>query len=142
MVGSPPTEVERAARAVERHPAMVRAAAEAGVRLLAGTDSGRYRTAPSPARSGGVTPASGRTLAAAAGSWDARLLGFPVIEHGAPADLVTFDADPREDPSVLERPGLIVLAGRVVRDGAHSIEGMTAMSEARRTLLLAWPTTS
>ena len=118
IVGSPLSEVERAARAVERHPAMVRAAAEAGVRLLAGTDNG---VVPHGAIAGeiqrliaaGVPP--GRAVGA--GSWDARaFLGFPGIEAGAPADLVAFEEDPREDPTTLGRPSLIMLDGRIVRD--------------------------
>jgi imidazolonepropionase-like amidohydrolase len=53
--------------------------------------------------------------AVAAGSWDARtFLGFPLIVDGAAADLVAFDADPREDPAVLGRPRLIALAGAIV----------------------------
>jgi imidazolonepropionase-like amidohydrolase len=116
MVGSPASEVARAARSVERHPAMVRTAAEAGVRLLAGTDSG---VVPHGAVAGEVrrlvdagVPAD---AAVAAGSWDARtFLGFPLIVDGAAADLVAFDADPREDPAVLGRPRLIALAGAIV----------------------------
>jgi len=124
MVGSPASEVERAARAVERHPAMVRAAAEAGVRLLAGTDSG---VVPHGAIRGeirrlieaGVPPST----AVGAGSWDARaFLGFPGIEAGAPADVVAFDRDPREDPGVLAEPALIVLDGRVV-DASRALTG-------------------
>jgi imidazolonepropionase-like amidohydrolase len=118
MVGSPVSEVERAQRAVDRHPAMVRAAAEAGVRMLAGTDAG---VVPHGEVAGEIrrlvdagVPAA---MAVAAGSWDARgFLGFPGIEAGAPADLVTFDADPRLDLGILERPRAIMLAGRFVKE--------------------------
>jgi imidazolonepropionase-like amidohydrolase len=124
MVGSPTSEVERAARMVERHPGVVRAADGTGVRLLAGTDSG---VVPHGAIAGevrrmvdaGVDP----SRAVAAASWDARdYLGWPGIVAGAPADVVTFEADPRRDPEVLARPGAIVLAGRVVKPPADTME--------------------
>jgi imidazolonepropionase-like amidohydrolase len=35
--------------------------------------------------------------------------------EGAPADLVVYDRDPREDLTVLREPRRIVLRGRVVR---------------------------
>lgn len=101
---------------VERHPAAVRRAAEAGVLVLAGTDAGlgphgmvgeeirRLRDAGLP-----------QTMALAAGSWAARrYLGLPGIEEGAPADLIAYADDPREDPAVLARPILRLLAGRIV----------------------------
>jgi imidazolonepropionase-like amidohydrolase len=125
MVGSPASEVTRAASAVERHPAMVRAAAEAGVRLLAGTDSGVVPHGAVAAEvrrlvDAGVEPGT----AVAAASWDARdYLGWPGIVDGAPADVVAFGADPRHDPEVLAKPGVIVLAGTVVRRAADSMEG-------------------
>jgi imidazolonepropionase-like amidohydrolase len=55
--------------------------------------------------------------ALAAGSWAAReWLGVPgELTPGAPADLVVYDEDPRQDPRVLDRPRLIVLRGRVVK---------------------------
>jgi imidazolonepropionase-like amidohydrolase len=118
VVGSPASEVERAARAVERHPSMVRTAAEAGVRLLAGTDNG---VVPHGAIAGEIRRLADAGVPAdaalAAGSWDARaFLRLRPIEEGAPADVVAFDADPRDDLETLERPSLIVLAGAVVRD--------------------------
>jgi len=52
-----------------------------------------------------------------AASWTARTwLGLPGIEEGAPADLVAFREDPREDASTLADPTLIVLDGRLIRD--------------------------
>ncbi len=117
MFDSPPDEVERHRAAVERHPSLVRAAHAAGVRLLAGTDSG---VVPHGAIAGEVErlAAAGvpREAAVAAGSWEARaFLGYPGIEQGAPADVVAFARDPREDPSALREPLAIVLDGRVVR---------------------------
>ena len=73
-----------------------------------------FRAVPTP-----CAPPVGRIPAAAAlgaGSWDARsFLGLPGIEEGAPADLVGFARDPREDLSVLSEPALVVLDGLVVR---------------------------
>jgi imidazolonepropionase-like amidohydrolase len=55
------------------------------------------------------------TVALGAGSWDARdYLGLPGIETGAPADLVVFPDDPREDLTVLDHPSLVLLRGRQV----------------------------
>ena len=97
--------------------AVVRAAYEAGVPVFAGTDAGggidhgviadeirALHTAGLPAEA-----------ALAAGSWAAReWLGLPGLVEGAPADLVVYDADPRADLDVLQRPQLTVLRGRVV----------------------------
>ena len=52
-----------------------------------------------------------------AGSWTARaFLGLPGIQEGAPADLVAFRENPREDLSALADPALVILDGRLVRD--------------------------
>ena len=117
MFDSPPSEVERHRAAIERHPALVRTAWEAGVRLLAGTDSG---VVPHGAIAGEIERLAGAGVpleaAVAAGSWDARAwLGFPGIEEGAPADVVAFARDPRDDPSGLREPLAIVLDGTVIR---------------------------
>lgn len=99
----------------ERHPALVAAAAEAGVTLLAGTDTPAVHGRVAEeirwlARVGVPAP-----VALAAGSWGARgFLGLPGLSEGAPADLVAYDRDPREDLDVLDAPVRIVLRGRVV----------------------------
>ena len=101
---------------LHRQPAMVAAALEAGVTVLAGTDAGlgphgmiRYEI--ELLHAGGMS--AGEALGA--GSWVARTwLGLPGIEEGAPADLVAFRTDPRTDLSALGAPATIVLAGRVV----------------------------
>ncbi|MFB8419258.1 amidohydrolase family protein [Streptomyces albidoflavus] len=95
--------------------ANVRAAHEAGVTVLAGTD-----TFPC-----GTVAAESRQLLAAglpaeeavgAASWAARSwLGLPGLTAGAPADLVAYDRDPVAHPEVLEHPVRVVLRGRVVR---------------------------
>jgi imidazolonepropionase-like amidohydrolase len=48
-------------------------------------------------------------------SWQGReWLGLPGLVEGAPADLVSYDADPRVDASALDVPRRIVLRGMVV----------------------------
>lgn len=96
-------------------PGTVRAAHEAGVTVLAGTDSFPCGTVAGELswllRAG--LPA---TAAIGAASWTARAwLGLPGLVDGAPADVVAYAADPALDPAVLEHPSRIVLRGRVVR---------------------------
>ncbi len=99
----------------DRHPALIRAAADAGVTILAGTDTppfGNVAAEVAALVAAGVSP----LVAVGAASWTARaFLGLPSIEEGAPADLVAFDADPLSDPAVLARPARIIVRGRVVR---------------------------
>jgi imidazolonepropionase-like amidohydrolase len=55
------------------------------------------------------------TAALGAGSTVARsFLGAPALEDGAPADVVTFDDDPRDDPEILRYPAAVVIGGRRV----------------------------
>jgi imidazolonepropionase-like amidohydrolase len=99
----------------QRMPPTVRAAHEAGVRVLAGTDSVPFGTV---AHEIGWLIRAGLSTedALAAGSWAARdWLGLPGLVEGAPADIVAFDADPTVDPSALAHPSRIILRGRVVR---------------------------
>jgi imidazolonepropionase-like amidohydrolase len=102
-------------RGTEAHPALIRAAYEAGVSILAGTDSppfGNVAAEVSALAGAGLPPA----VAVGAASWTARaFLGLPGIEEDAPADLVAFDEDPRSDPAVLAHPTRILLRGRVIR---------------------------
>ena len=124
------------------HPALVAAAAEAGVTILAGTDSrphGRVADEIRALAAAGLTPHQ----ALAAGSWAARAyLGLdpvgpvgpmdsmdpvhpvdpvdPVgpgggLTPGAPADAVVYDADPRTDLTLLDAPRVVILRGRLVR---------------------------
>jgi imidazolonepropionase-like amidohydrolase len=99
---------------------LVSAAYEAGVTVLAGTDS--YGTAVLPhgqvageVRRLAASPIS-PTAAIGAASWTARsFLGHPGLEDGAPADLVAYDRDPRTDLGVLDTPARVIHRGRVVR---------------------------
>jgi imidazolonepropionase-like amidohydrolase len=116
-IGVPDEEVAWWTGVVERFPQTVRQAAEAGVRILAGTDAGmgphgEIRREIDFLRDAGLSAQQ----ALGAGSWDAReFLGFPGIEPGAPADLVAFVTDPREDLQALAQPKLIVLDGQVMK---------------------------
>jgi imidazolonepropionase-like amidohydrolase len=98
-------------------PEAVCRAVEAGVVVLAGTDAGMVphgmvRREVELFITAGIDPEA----AIGAASWNARKwLGLPLIEEGAPADLVAYRADPRDDPSVLAEPAVVVLDGTVLR---------------------------
>lgn len=98
----------------ERHPNLVRCAYEAGVTILAGTDgaAGIIADEVDCLIAAGVPG----DVAVGGASWVARSwLGFSGLEHGALADIVGYDEDPRLHPDVLRRPTRIILRGRVVR---------------------------
>jgi len=88
------------------------------VPLYAGSDGGGVRKHGNIA--GEVVAMSelgmGAEAALGAASWRAReWLGWnATLDEGAPADLVVYDANPLEDLSVLARPILVMLRGRVV----------------------------
>ena len=100
---------------IAAHPAMVAAAAEAGVRILAGTDSvphGRVLDEVRHLADAGLRPHD----ALAAASWSAReYLGLPGLEPGAPADAVVYAEDPRMDLDQLAHPLAVILRGVRVR---------------------------
>ncbi|MEV8442896.1 amidohydrolase family protein [Actinosynnema sp. NPDC051121] len=102
-------------RGARAHTALVAAAAEAGVRVLAGTDSlphGRIVDEVRALADAGMRPHD----ALAAASWDARsYLGLPGLVPGAPADAVVYAEDPRSDLDQLAHPIAVVLRGRPVR---------------------------
>jgi imidazolonepropionase-like amidohydrolase len=97
------------------HPDLVAAAAEAGVTVLAGTDSlphGRIIDEVRALAAAGLRPHD----ALAAASWSARrYLGLPGLEPGAPADAVVYATDPRADLDQLAHPTAVILRGRRVR---------------------------
>jgi imidazolonepropionase-like amidohydrolase len=101
-----------------RQPEVLRQAAAAGVRVLAGTDAGMgphgmIRGEVQRLHAAGLTA----EVALGAASWTARSwLGLPHIEQGAPADLVAYREDPRHDPAVLAHPTLVILDGQLVAD--------------------------
>jgi imidazolonepropionase-like amidohydrolase len=96
------------------HPGLVAAAAEAGVTVLAGTDSlphGRIIDEVRALATAGLRPHD----ALAAASWSARdYLGLPGLVPGAPADAVVYATDPRTDLDQLAHPTAVVLRGRRV----------------------------
>lgn len=99
-------------------PEMIASALSAGVAIYAGSDAGgmvahgRLVDEIEALWRAGLS----RTDALAAASWSAReWLGHPVITEGAPADLLVYDADPREDLAVLRSPRHILLNGTVIR---------------------------
>ncbi|GAA5178809.1 amidohydrolase family protein [Rugosimonospora acidiphila] len=97
-----------------------RAAHDAGVTVLAGTDSVPFGTVA--AEVGWLIRAGLPVEAAlAAASWSARSwLGLPNLGDGAPADLVAYDRDPVADPGVLHEPSVIVLRGRIVKSARQA----------------------
>ncbi len=100
----------------ERRYTQVRELFEAGVQLLVGTDAGGTIEHGQIAaecvelvRAGVPAPA-----VVAAASWRTRdYLGFGSIAEGAPADVVVYAADPREDITALAAPSAVVLRGTV-----------------------------
>jgi imidazolonepropionase-like amidohydrolase len=98
----------------EAMPQLVRAAHQAGVTVLAGTDSFPCGTVAAEAQ---LLARFGLPPEAAVGgaSWIARSwLGLPGLADGAPADLVAYDTDPTLDVSVLAHPKRVILRGKVV----------------------------
>jgi hypothetical protein len=93
------------------HGELVAAAAEAGVTVLAGTDSrphGRVADEVRALAEAGMR----RHDALGAASWEARAyLGFPGLTPGAPADAVVYDEDPRADFDQLGKPRAVILRG-------------------------------
>jgi imidazolonepropionase-like amidohydrolase len=91
--------------------AMLPLAAELGVTLLAGTDEEPHGSVAAEVgalvRYGVPVPAA--ITAATTGA--RAFLGLPALEDGAPADLVVFDRDPREDVAALATPVAVLTAG-------------------------------
>ncbi|QKW49264.1 amidohydrolase family protein [Streptomyces buecherae] len=95
----------------------VRAAYDAGVPIYAGTDAGGSLAHGLIGQEVAELVKAGIPAidALSAATWGARdWLGRPGMTEGAAADLVVYDADPREDVRVLSAPRRVVLRGRVV----------------------------
>lgn len=109
-----PVYAARMRRMHARRHDQVRDLFDAGVPVLVGTDAGGtigHGRLPDEAaelvRAG--LPAADVVAAA---SWRTRAwLGVPSLEEGAPADLVVYPADPRQDVRVLAAPRAVVLRG-------------------------------
>ena len=96
------------------HPALTRAAVEAGVVVLAGTDSRPHGQVADEIRALAAAGVPAHD-ALAAGSWAARgYLGLPGLQPGAPADAVVYADDPRTDLKQLDTPRAVILRGRRV----------------------------
>ena len=96
----------------------VRSAYDAGIPVFVGTDAGGSLAHGLVAAEVAELVKAGISAldALSATAWAARRwLGRPVLEEGAPADLVVYDEDPRADVRVLAAPRRIVLDGHVVR---------------------------
>jgi len=95
-------------------PPAARTAYEAGVTVLAGTNTHPCGTVAEEVErliSAGLP----RADAVRAASWAARAwLGLPGLADGAPADLVIFDEDPVAHPDVLHHPRRIILRGQIL----------------------------
>jgi imidazolonepropionase-like amidohydrolase len=102
-------------KGAEAHPGLVVAAVEAGVTVLAGTDShphGRIADEIRAMAAAGVPAVD----ALGAASWKARSwLGFGGLTDGSPADAVVYAEDPRRDLGQLDSPLAVILRGRVRR---------------------------
>jgi imidazolonepropionase-like amidohydrolase len=98
----------------QAHPRLAAMAAEAGVTILAGTDSRPHGKIAAEIRALAAAGLASRD-ALAAGSWTARsYLGLAGLAPGAPADAVIYDTDPRADLAQLDQPQAVVLRGRLV----------------------------
>ncbi|MEU2081972.1 amidohydrolase family protein [Streptomyces albus] len=96
----------------------VRAAWEAGIPVFTGTDAGGSLAHGLVGQEVAELAAAGIPArdALSAAVWHARdWLGRPGLTEGAPADLVVYAADPRDDLRVLTAPRHVVLRGQVVR---------------------------
>ncbi|EST37828.1 amidohydrolase [Streptomycetaceae bacterium MP113-05] len=109
---------EHMRRLHERRYDTVRSAYDAGIPVFVGTDAGGSLPHGLVAKEVAELVAAGIPSldALSATTWGARRwLGRPVLEEGAPADLVVYASDPRADVRVLADPQRVVLRGRVVQ---------------------------
>lgn len=110
-------DASRVAWIEERMAAMRRllpAAVEAGVVVVAGTDWGPGIPVAHEVQAlhrSGLDPEQALVAATTAAR---ALLGHPGLEPGAPADVVVFPQDPREDLERLLKPSAILMGGRSV----------------------------
>lgn len=108
---------ERASRSwyvpgASAHADLAATAVEAGVTVLAGTDTRPHGGIAHEIRAlvaAGISPHK----ALAAASWTARsYLGLPGLSEGSPADAIIFSTDPRTDLTQLDRPKAVILRGK------------------------------
>ena len=91
-------------------------ALDLGVQIYAGTDAGGFVDhGRISAEIVELAKIGGNEFALGAASWRARQwLGYENICEGAAADIVIFDADPRVDITVTQRPRTVILRGSIV----------------------------
>ncbi|MBE3073538.1 MAG: hypothetical protein IMZ75_01115 [Actinobacteria bacterium] len=95
----------------------IAAAHDAGLPIYVGTDAGGSLPHGLVAQEAAELVRAGLSVieALTAASWGARSwLRRPGLDEGAGADLVVYQADPREDIGILASPEHIVLRGEVV----------------------------
>jgi imidazolonepropionase-like amidohydrolase len=116
MVGEAgPESVRKMREGFEATRAAAARAPSLGVRVLAGTDMappGNVWREVAVLYKLGMAP---NDALASATTWAREFLGEPALDEGAPADLVVYKNDPRNDPEVLSRPALVMFRGRIVR---------------------------
>ena len=86
-----------------------------GVQVLAGTDALPFGSVPLEIDAlvrHGLQPS---TALAAATTTARAFLGEPGLDEGAPADLLVYRHDPREDPALLRSPEIVMFGGRRIR---------------------------
>ena len=108
-----PERIARRQGWLDNSRALLAPAAEQGVTILAGTDTaGPITDEIALLVDFGLTP----TQALQAATTDARaFLDLPALTDGAVADVLTFEADPREHPEALANPAAVVLRGTRIR---------------------------
>src|SRR5580693_9049885 len=95
-------------------PGTARAAYEAGITVLAGTDTHPCGTVPQEVERL-ISASLPWEAAVGAACWTARAwLGLPGLTDGAPADLVIYDEDPVAHPDILHHPRRIILRGQIL----------------------------
>jgi imidazolonepropionase-like amidohydrolase len=113
-IGGPEAE-RNAHEAFANQRAHLAKAAQLGITLLAGTDMyppGSVWREVALLQENGVEP---RVALAACSTAARAFLREPALDEGAPADLVLFSEDPRNDPEFLSRPALVMYRGQRIR---------------------------
>ena len=105
-----PDQVQRRDEVLANYRTILPIADRLGVTILAGTDTvGTVVDEVRQLIAYGLTPLAALRAATPTAR---RFLGRPSLEAGGPADVITFEDDPREDPDVLRWPVAVVLGGR------------------------------
>lgn len=114
MVEKSGGDVKAVRKGFEAARAAAASATSLGVRVLAGTDMlppGSVWREVATLQRLGLPPEDALASATTAAR---EFLGEPALDEGAPADLVVYEHDPRNDPEVLAEPALVMFRGRLV----------------------------